>query len=244
MSNDAIDGWKMADTANQYLHGTRAAIPLVREQMAVITQIVKKAKPALNRFLDLGCGDAVLGATLQNEHPQSFGLYVDFSETMRRAAEQRLAQTPFNYTIAEADFSTFDWMQSVAAHGPFDVIISGFSIHHQPDDRKREVYREIFSLLAPGGLFLNLEHVASPTPWVSELFESSFIDHLVAYNRAQGESRSRDDLSREWFERREKELNILAPVETQLHWLRELGYADVDCYFKLYELALFGGRRL
>jgi len=32
-------------------------------------------------------------------------------------------------------------------------------------------------------------------------------------------------------------------VESQLDWLRELGFADVDCFFKAFELAVFGGRK-
>ena len=26
-------------------------------------------------------------------------------------------------------------------------------------------------------------------------------------------------------------------------WLREIGYEEVDCYFRIYELAVFAGRR-
>jgi hypothetical protein len=43
--------------------------------------------------------------------------------------------------------------------------------------------------------------------------------------------------------RPDKAANILAPVEAQCDWLREIGYEDVDCYFKVLELAVFGGRR-
>lgn len=37
--------------------------------------------------------------------------------------------------------------------------------------------------------------------------------------------------------------NILAPAYVQCAWLREIGYADVDCFLKVFELAVFGGRR-
>ena len=37
--------------------------------------------------------------------------------------------------------------------------------------------------------------------------------------------------------------NILAPVEVQCQWLREIGFTDVDCYLKMFEVAVFGGRR-
>ena len=36
----------------------------------------------------------------------------------------------------------------------------------------------------------------------------------------------------------EKE-NIPAPVETQCQWLRDIGFQEVDCFFKTFELALF-----
>ena len=31
--------------------------------------------------------------------------------------------------------------------------------------------------------------------------------------------------------------------EVFAHWLRQIGFQDVDCYFKAFELALFGGRK-
>ncbi len=35
--------------------------------------------------------------------------------------------------------------------------------------------------------------------------------------------------------------NIIAPVETQCDWLREIGFIHVYCFMKLFEIALFGG---
>ena len=37
--------------------------------------------------------------------------------------------------------------------------------------------------------------------------------------------------------------NKLTSVELQMRWLREIGFEEVDCYWKWLELALFGGVR-
>ncbi len=50
-------------------------------------------------------------------------------------------------------------------------------------------------------------------------------------------------IAREFFRRPDHNANVLASVEAQCEWMREIGYRDVDCFFKIFELAVFGGRR-
>ena len=37
--------------------------------------------------------------------------------------------------------------------------------------------------------------------------------------------------------------SVIDGPELQCDWRRHLGFVDVDCYLKIFELALFGGRR-
>jgi hypothetical protein len=66
---------------------------------------------------------------------------------------------------------------------------------------------------------------------------------MYAYDQATGGGRTREQVASDYVYRPDKAANILAPLETQLGWLREIGYQDVDCLFKIYELTLFIGRK-
>jgi tRNA (cmo5U34)-methyltransferase len=168
----------------------------------------------VHRVLDLGCGDGEVTARVLAEHPGAEAVACDFSPEMLGRARERFADLPA-VTVVEHDLDH----RLPAAWGTFDVIVSAFAIHHVVDARKRALYGEVLEHLAPGGTFCNLEHVDSPTPELHEAF-------LVAI----GKSLADDDPS-----------NKLVAVETQLTWLRELGFEQVDCHWKWREMALLAG---
>ena len=167
------------------------------------------------RILDLGTGDGRLLTLVRRARPSLKAIAVDFSPAMLEAARQRFA--------AETDVSVIahNLDEPLPELGRFDAVISSFAIHHLVHERKRALYSEVYGLLNPGGAFCNLEHVPSPTPRLHEEFL-----HAIGYTLES-----------------EDPSNKLLDVETQIRWLREIGFADVDCHWKWRELALLAGRR-
>jgi ubiquinone/menaquinone biosynthesis C-methylase UbiE len=233
--------WQASNVVSRYLNGVRGALPLAMEQIGMMLTLLATTPQPLKRFLDLGCGDGILGAAILEKYPQAHGVLADFSEPMLTAGREKLAGMAGQIEFVQLDYADPAWV--TLTPGPFDAVVSGYSIHHQPDERKYALYQEIFNLLAPGGWFVNIEHV-SPG---SSLTSSLFLDHIVlAWHAAQQSddgSRTQQELSDELYTSPERAANILTPVETQCGWLREIGYHDVDCYLKIYELAVFAGRR-
>src|SRR5262252_2907542 len=167
------------------------------------------------RILDLGTGDGRLLALVKQHRGAVEAVALDFSPAMITAASKRFAGDP-SVRIVNHDLD-----HPLPDLGEFDAVISSFAIHHLEHARKRCLFAEIFALLRAGGAFCNLEHVASPTATLHEEFLLSI-----------GFTVETEDPS-----------NKLLDMETQLVWLREIGYVDVDCHWKWRELALLAGRK-
>ena len=164
--------------------------------------------PEVGRFVDLGTGDGRLLAAVRGEHPEAVAVGVDASEPMLARAAERFDGE------ALVELRKHDLGLPLADLGPLDAAVSGLAIHHLEDPRKRQLFGEIHSLLAPGGVFANLDLVAPASSRLHERFRREI-------GRVQDDPTDR-----------------LADLSEQIGWLREAGFAEVDCHFKWLELAL------
>ena len=192
--------WATAEHSRRYLARAGAYPHRAEGEGVLLEQVPTDAR----RILDLGTGDGRLVGLVSRDRPRTLGVGLDVSETMLAAARERFADDE-RITLLAHDLAV-----PLPELGRFDVVVSSFAIHHLEHERKRSLYGEVFDLLEPGGVFANLEHVASPTHRL----------HL-AFFAAIGEPLEDEDPSDRTLD-----------VETQLGWLRQLGFDDVDCHWK------------
>jgi tRNA (cmo5U34)-methyltransferase len=235
--------WTRPDVANNFTSRRRGGLLGGEAQIDTMLRLLKYVDTPQLAVLDLGCGDGILLQAIMSAYPVSRGIALDGSPAMLEKAEVRFTDLGLFgglVDFVEADFNTPAWKDALPVHS-FDAIVSGFAIHHSEDDRKRELYKEIFTLLRPGGAFINIEHVASETSIGEELFEVAYADGLAVHRRSLGEEITGEQVYEELKGRPDKAANRLTPINTQLDWLREIGFANVDCYWKQFELAVIGG---
>ncbi len=234
--------WQNPETVSAFAEIRRGGIPGWREQLETLCQLLPESRiGSPPRVLDIGCGDGILLETVLRHWNNAVGVGLDGSEAMLDLARLRLATlNPRVESLFLADFNDSSWRSRLECQ-KFDAVISGFAIHHSEDVRKKQLYQEIFGLLNPGGVFVNIEHVASASPLGERLFDRLFAAHIVRMKLSNGEVVDFDTVLREHENRLDKSANRLAPVETQLQWIRDIGFVDVDCYWKQYELAVLAG---
>ncbi len=235
--------WQDAAIATKFVTDRRGGILGAREQINLMLELMPP-RPENNdpiTVLDMGCGDGILMEAVLRHWSGARGIALDGSPTMLEQAAERLsAFHPSAVTFVAADFNDPTWHKQLPTD-QYQAIVSGFAIHHSEDARKRALYAEIYALLAPGGVFVNIEHVASASSHGEDLFERAYAKNIVRHRREQGGEAIFEEVLQEIRTRLDKSANRLTPVETQLQWLRGIGYTDVDCYWKHYELAVFAG---
>jgi tRNA (cmo5U34)-methyltransferase len=189
----------------------RVAEYLSREipHRSIAEKMLLEALPRrVGRFIDLGTGDGRLLALVRGAHPEAIAMGVDTSEPMLARAVERFAGD------SRVELSVRDMALPLGDVGPLDAVVSGLAIHHLEDERKRDLFAEIHALLTPGGVFGNLDLVTSSSSRLHERFRREI-------------GRTRDDPT-----------DRLADLSDQMSWLRNAGFAEVDCHFKWLELAL------
>jgi tRNA (cmo5U34)-methyltransferase len=209
LASTPTGGWHDSEQVNWYLDRVEQLPPRLAGEAALSDMLPSGARSVL----DLGCGDGRLAHLVLETLPTVARVVaVDRSPPMLERARERF--------IADGRVEVREWdlANDLSDLGEFDLIVSGFAIHHLDDDRKQALFREVARQLRPNGVFANLEIVASFTPVLHAEF-------LAAIGRTADDPEDR-----------------LVDVETQLMWMRDAGLAHVDCMWRWRGMALLMGR--
>jgi tRNA (cmo5U34)-methyltransferase len=179
------------------------------------------------RILDVGAGTGLVTSLLAQQFPRATFVLTDFAEKMLDVARQRFAGND------RVSFQTID-SRDLRFHEEFDAVVSALSIHHVDHEGKQDIYIRIFRALKPGGVFVHAEQVLGPTSELEVLYQKSWVDGI----RSSGLPEDRVEAA---LERVRQDLN--APLADQLEWLRDMGFHNVDCWYKYYRFAVFGGAK-
>ena len=225
--------WQQADLAASFLERRGDFVPMLDVQEDIVVRLLERRGRTISRFLDLGCGDGALTQLVIDAHPSAEVVIVDFSEPMLERAGERLRRMRVQGSLWRADLNERSWSE-VLPDVRYDAIVSGLAIHHLPSERKRELYAELFDLLEPGGVFVNMDYVLVEGP-LQGLFDERKADALAADRDAAGAS----TIGQVIVDEDDDDRPDLA--ETQVQWLREAGFEHAEVQFKWAEAAVLAG---
>jgi len=202
-------------------------VPSFDEVYGTAMRVIPFASGTRLHVLDLGAGTGLFGAMVAKAFPEARLHLTDLSEAMLAQARQRFAG---NHRIT---YSLQEHTQ-LSAIAEYDLVISALSIHHLDDDDKRVLFQKIFRALRPGGMFINIDQALAPTPSGEEQYERMWLEDAQANGiaelaLAQARERMREDRN--------------ALLSDQLAWLAEVGFNDIDCWYKRFRFVVYGGAK-
>jgi SAM-dependent methyltransferase len=231
--------WQRPELVDEFLEQRQRVLPLLDVQEDLIRRVFARHSHRVRRFLDIGAGAGAMSELLLGVAPGAEAVVVDYSEPMLRGAETRLAGAPGSFRIVRADLRDPGWRAGLE-NATFDAAVSGLAIHHLEAGRKRRLFAELFELLAPGGLFVNMDVVTIDGP-LRGLFDEQMAALAIAHEHARGSERSDEEIERELLA--DDSDDRPDPAPDQLSWLREAGFEDVELHFKWAEAAVFGATK-
>ena len=210
--------------SNDYDKYRKQAIPNMDIYYDTVVNLTKNYENP--KILDLGAGTGILTQLLSNQHPNSDITLLDLSTEMLKIAKEKFHDKNFKYV--EADYLTYDFGEK------YDIIVSSLSIHHLTDDEKKTLYKRIYDYLEVGGIFINADQVYGATECTEKIYKHQDEFHL----------------SKQYIPEEEKEilrkrrlLDKPAKLSDTLKWYEQIGFKNVDIYYKYYRYFVIAGEK-
>jgi tRNA (cmo5U34)-methyltransferase len=232
--------WQSAEMTDSYLRRRETLIPFLDLQEELIGILLDRHPHAIARFLDVGCGAGAMSSLVFAHRPEAEGVGVDFSEPMLETAERELSVA--RWQAVRGDLSDPGWPDGLPAGAGYGAVVSGLAIHHLPAARKRGLFAEIFALLAPGGMFVNLDYV-SVEGTLQGSFHERMVENAICAEHERGGERTPMQIRAELGEDGVGDEDLPDTAENQVQWLRDAGFEHAEIHFKWGEAAVYGGVR-
>jgi tRNA (cmo5U34)-methyltransferase len=205
------------------------------EQLTLVARLLPFEPADAFTFLDLGAGTGAASRAVLAEYPNATALLGDFSEQMMAAGQEQMQEYSGRYQYVELDMHASSWPAEIPPR--LAAIISALSIHHLPDERKRSIFKQIFERLSPGAWYINFDPIHASNAELEAMWQrvNDRYDPEEPYRRTH-----RTPLE---HARYENHIRYMIPLAPQLEWLREVGFVNVEVFWKRLDWVIFGGQR-
>jgi tRNA (cmo5U34)-methyltransferase len=201
-------------------------VPCFEEFYAAAVRFATRDLPPDPQVLDLGAGTGLFALLVAGVRSDAQLTLVDVAAPMLAEADRTLSARGMAYELRQQD------LRAPLPDGPYDAVVSALAIHHLDDACKRDVYRRIRGSLAPGGVFVNAEQVAGPTPRLDRMYDAMWESGARALGADDVElAAARERMA---FDRP-------ATVADQVRWLGEAGLVDACCPYQNLRFAVLVG---
>jgi len=236
-------GWTEADS-EAYGALAEIAVPSRRAQIGMLTSLIPAERREAFTVVELGAGQGALARAVLHAFPACRYVALDRSARMRAALRRTLRAFGARATVREFELADAAWRRALPR--PLRCVLASLIVHHLSDPGKRRLFADVAARLDRGGAFLLADVVLPVNARARRLFAGQWTD--AARTQSRGRSGGAAALRRfirdgwNYYAASDPDpYDQPARLVEQLQWMREAGFAQVDCYWMHAGHAIFGG---
>ena len=229
------------DVSELYRQLSQIAVPARAEQIATLLTLIPFAADEAFRVVELASGEGYLSQAIAAAFPNANILALDYEASMREATAKRLQAYGTRTQVAAFDILKTDWFDKLDG---VDVVVSSLCVHHLDGVEKQRLFKAVAQRSSAIGTLLIADLVDPQSEQARKLFAATWDSMAEAASIEQTLSRNLFEAfeAEHWnlFHYPDPDFDKPSPLFEQLLWLKEAGFAVVDCFWLQAGHAIYG----
>ena len=240
---DATNTWHWSEEDSQtFLDYGRFFVPQREYQIRTICDLIPPSDEPFT-VVELACGEGLLAGAILERFPHAGVLGLDGSVEMLQRAAVHLEQWGTRFQTEQFELAAGDWRTTIQNA---QAVVSSLTIHHLDGPGKQQLFRDVYEMLAPGGVFVVADLVQPIMERGVAVAAQAWDDAVQQRAQELGDDRQafRYFQQSHWnYYRYPDPGDMPSTLWDQLQWLTQAGFADVDVVWIQAGHAIFGGSK-
>lgn len=228
--------------SQEFIDYGRYFVPERERQIEIIVDLLPQLEVE-DTVIELCCGEGLLAEAILTRFPNVTVHGLDGSPEMLQAANQRLTSHNDRFQPRQFDLAEYTWRSDF---GVVNAVVTSNAVHHLEGPEKAQLFRDIYQMLMPGGVFI-IADIIDPVHPQSKNLAAEAYDEIVRQRALtiDGHTGAFDFFQCEgWNIFRyldPEDIDKPSSLYDQLKWLEKTNFEEVDVFWLQAGHAIFGG---
>lgn len=237
----SIKSYNNPDRASDY-NKKKGFDPRRKDELLNVTlSLLIDLTPQEASILELGAGTGLFTKKIINTGHFKEIFVTDGAEAMLEIARNELSSTSTELLFDTLDFTQPFWSKKFPDN-KIGAVSSSMALHHA--ENKKTLFKEVFDVLIPGGVFVFADHMAGTSPLIDKLISTKRARLKLSFFKEDINDKHKiERFIQEDNKKQDAEGNKCESIDNYLQYLREAEFEDVDCIWRDYWLAVFVAKK-
>lgn len=225
-------------------------IPKREHQLQIICDLLPYENIEKPIYIDLCCGDGSLIKEIAKKKEKANIIGMDLSDEMIQKAKEKNKEYFKRTKFEKFNLENIKWRNELK-NKKINGITSSLAIHHLDDHQKQILFNDVFNILEAGGAFIIADLIKPINKYIKDIAAKSWDletqKRSLRFELDLSAFKVFEKLKWNYFSDPNSENDPIdkpSTILSQLKWLEEAGFKEVDVFWMEAGHAIFGGYKI